>query len=288
MLQLCQVWSEEGHRCARWSPGSQERICTGLADLRTQLAPVLSPHCAHLAGHGGVKGTVRFTQAMAERLPFVARFDIRSYYDSLDHGILLDQLKQARVSDELIALVGDYLRLPNLCRSGQGMVAGAALSPLLGALYLTPLDQAMAELAQSGIRYRRFMDDFVLFAPSRHKLRTAIRRMYEILDALKLDIHPDKRFIGKTIRGFDFLGYHVRPGRKLRPAAQSIDRLTTRARRLHEQGADLNRLRQYVWRWYRWLHGGLRGRVSTKGRFTRIWITVLKRLSITGNAPKSG
>jgi hypothetical protein len=89
-------------------------------------------------------------------------------------------------------------------------------------------------------------------------------------------------FIGKTSKGFDFLGYHIRPGRKLRPAAQSIDRLTTRARRLHEQGADLHRLRRYVWRWYRWLHGGLRGRVSRKGRFTRIWITVLKRLHIHG------
>jgi len=74
----------------------------------------------------------------------------------------------------------------------------------------------------------------------------------------------------------------------LRPAAPSIDRLTTRTRRLHEQGADRNRLRQSVWRWYRWLHGGLRGRVSTKGRFTRIWITVLKRLSMIGNTPKSG
>jgi len=51
-----------------------------------------------------------------------------------------------------------------------------------------------------------------------------------------------------------------------------------------EQGADLHRLRQYVWRWYRWLHGGLRGRVSTKGRFTRLWITVLKRLHIDGDS----
>ncbi len=71
------------------------------------------------------------------------------------------------------------------------MVAGTALSLLMGALYLTPFDQVMAKLERTGIRYRRFMDDFVLFAPTRHKLRSAIRRMYEILDALKLAIHPD-------------------------------------------------------------------------------------------------
>ena len=49
---------------------------------------------------------------------------------------------------------------------------------------------------------------------------------------------------------------------------QSLTRLRQRARRLHEQGADRNRLRQYVQRWYDWLHAGLRNRVSTQGRFT--------------------
>ncbi|MBK1719859.1 hypothetical protein [Thiocystis violacea] len=87
-------------------------------------------------------------------------------------------------------------------------------------------------------------------------------------------------------KGYDFLGYRFRPGRKRRPAAQSIDRLITRARRLHEQGADFQRLRQYVRRWYGWLHGGLRGRVTTKGRFTRIWIRVLQHLHNDSVSPR--
>jgi hypothetical protein len=45
--------------------------------------------------------------------------------------------------------------------------------------------------------------------------------------------------------------------------------LFERARRLPEQGAYLIRLRQYFQRWYGWLHGGLRGRVGTQGRFPR-------------------
>jgi len=223
---------------------------------------------------------------MTERLPFVARFDIRSYYESIDHGVLLDQLVHAGVSAEGCDLIRAYLDVPDPHRSGRGMVAGAALSPLLGALYLTPLDQAMEDMERrAGIRYRRFMDDFVVFAPNRHRLRAAIRRMYAVLAPLKLDVHPEKRYIGKTAKGFDLLGYRFRLGRKLRPAAPSIDRLTTRARRLNEQGADHDRLRQYLWRWYRWLHGGLRGRVTTKGRFTRIWIRVLQHLHNDGASP---
>jgi len=47
-------------------------------------------------------------------------------------------------------------------------------------------------------------------------------------------------------------------------------------------GADEDRLRRYVRRWFAWLHGGLRDRVSSKGRFARTRIIVLKRLHISG------
>ena len=70
-----------------------------------------------------------------------------------------------------------------------------------------------------------------------------------------------------TKGGVDFLGYRIHPDRLLRPALQRLNRLFERARRLHEQGADEHRLRQYVQRWFTWLHSGLRGRVSKKGRF---------------------
>ncbi|MBK5962864.1 hypothetical protein CCR95_01840 [Thiocystis minor] len=109
-----------------------------------------------------------------------------------------------------------------------------------------------------GICSRRFMDDFVIFAPTRQALRVAIRRMYRVLEALKVRVHPDKRFIGRTARGFDFLGYRFQASRKRRPTRPSINRLIDRARRLHARGADENQLRQYVWRWYRWRLGGLR------------------------------
>ncbi len=141
-----------------------------------------------------------------------------------------------------------------------------------------------AEETSRGLCYQRFMDDFVIFAPTRHKLRGALKKMYQVLDRLKLSVHLDKRYIGPTHRGFDFLGYRLHPGRKLRPARQSLNRLLQRARRLHEQGADNDRLRQYAQRWYIWLHGGLRGRVSTHGRFTRIWTTVLHHLSYSNES----
>jgi hypothetical protein len=191
-------------------------------------------------------------------------------------------LQEAGITTEDSALVKAYLTLPDMGHTGCGMVAGGSISPLLGAVYLTPLDRAMEQLqSRHNIRYQRFMDDYLIFAPTRHKLKAALRAMYRVLEQLKLTVHPDKRYIGKTQRGFDFLGYRIHPHRLLRPALQSLNRLFERARRLHEQGADEYRLRQYVQRWFTWLHSGLRGRVSKKGCFNRIWIVVLKHLNIT-------
>lgn len=145
------------------------------------------------------------------------------------------------------------------------------------------LDEAMLEQERKGrILYRRFMDDFVILARSRHALRRAIRKVHEVLSGLSLALHPVKRFIGRTEMGFDFLGYQIHPNRKLRPSRVSLHRLTERARQLYEREASIKRLWQYVIKWHRWLHGGLEGMVSNKGGFTKYWVYVLKALHITG------
>ena len=269
MLTLENQWHEEGHFFARWCPASRDLLRRAQQRLGVQCQSYLSPCCTHVKGRGGVKGTIRYVKKLTDQYPFVARFDIRAYYESMDRAVLLHQCQNAGVDPITLDLIKQYLTLPDSHSKGQGMVAGGAISPLLGAIYLTPLDRAMEHCERRwGIRYQRYMDDFVIFAPSRHKLRTVLREMYQVLDQLKLNVHPNKRYIGTTQRGFDFLGYRFHSNRKLRPAQQSLNRLLERARRLQEQGADLIRLRQYVQRWFCWLHGGLRGQVSTN----RSWI----------------
>jgi len=69
--------------------------------------------------------------------------------------------------------------------------------------------------------------------------------------------------IAKTERGFDFLGYHFSP--EGLAVQNTLNNFVERAIRLYEQGADANRLRQYVKRWTRWLWGGLDGMYPAKG-----------------------
>jgi RNA-directed DNA polymerase len=278
LLTLQNSWYEDGHHFVRWRPVSQGLLRAAKLSLGKQLKAYLSLRCTHVKGRGGAKATVRFAQTMASQYRYVARFDIRSYYESMNHALLLKLLEETGIDTESYELVSDYLSLPDMKFTGCGMVAGGSISPLLGAVYLTPLDRAMER--RHDIRYQRFMDDYLIFAPTRHKLKAALRCMYLVLEQLKLTVHPDKRYIGKTHRGFDFLGYRIHPDRKLRPAMQSLNRLIVRSRRLHEQGVDENRLRRYVQRWFLWPIGGLRKRVIDTGGFNRIWLFVLKHLRI--------
>ena len=55
------------------------------------------------------------------------------------------------------------------------------------------------------------MDDFILLATTRWKLKRAVKAVNQRLNALKLEKHPDKTFIGRIDKGVDFLGYHFSP-----------------------------------------------------------------------------
>ena len=84
------------------------------------------------------------------------------------------------------------------------------------------------------------------------------------MNDLGLCLHATKRYIGKLSNGFDFLGYRVVPGRRLRTSAERSRRFAEKFRRLYEQGADHRRLWRYAERWCRWQRAGLDGLVSLK------------------------
>ncbi len=96
-----------------------------------------------------------------------------------------------------------------------------------------------------GLFYVRFMDDWLVIAPTRWKLRKAVRMVNTVLERLLLEKHPDKTFIGRAKRGFNFLGYHFSPDR-LTVAICTLRRFVDRIARLYEQGADCLRIGEYV------------------------------------------
>ncbi len=159
-------------------------------------------------------------------------------------------------------LLGQYLRR-TAERGGEfrdyerGISLGCPLSPLIGAFFLKQLDQRMA---RSGLFYVRFMDDILVLAPTRWRFRKAVKAVNEVLGSLCLLKHPDKTFIGRIERGFDFLGYHFGP-EGLTLAAKTIEQFVARAVRLYEQepgeAVASARLGLYARRWVVWFQAGL-------------------------------
>ena len=93
-------------------------------------------------------------------------------------------------------------------------------------------------MARSGLFYVRFMDD--ILAPTRWRLRRAVKAVNQAFAALQLEKHPDKTFTlgssprARIERGFDFLGYHFSPA-GIAVARHTIARFVEHAARLYEQ-----------------------------------------------------
>jgi hypothetical protein len=80
---------------------------------------------------------------------------------------------------------------------------------------------------------------------------------------LKVEQHPDKTFIGRVERGFDFLGYFLQP-KKLEVALSTLKRFGNRITLLYEQGADYVRIEKYVWHWLKWVRSEIGGAVMMR------------------------
>ena len=98
------------------------------------------------------------------------------------HRVTLELLNKFGADELLQTIVRQYLEVPNINHSGIGMMAGGSLSPLLGALYLLPLDKAMEQHSSGGkIFYVRYMDDIIILAKKRWHLRSAVKTLYQII-----------------------------------------------------------------------------------------------------------
>ena len=242
--------------------GSQDALVMKLLAGHLQTLLPLSSRCTHLKGHGGLKQSIVAVQQHLDDYQYACKTDVRAYYESIDQYLLMDMINDHIQDGDLrhylyqvirrcVEFGGEYRDIEG------GISRGCPLSPILGALYLQALDDRFAE---QEVFYLRYMDDILILTKTRWHNRRAVRQLNQCLGALKLEKHPDKTFIGRIEKGFDFLGYHFsREG--LRVADETVKRFIAKATRLYEQekgkpeGFPL--LGLYVQRWSRWCGAGL-------------------------------
>jgi RNA-directed DNA polymerase len=161
----------------------------------------------------------RVKQAILEGKTYVIDFDLRSYFDTVRHHIVLEKVAR-RVDDDAVLWL---LKLVLDASGKQGVPQGGVISPLLSNLYLNEVDRMLERAKEvtrhkrwTAVEYARFADDLVILVDSRsHQqwLRQAVeKRLREELAKLQVEVNEEKSRKVELQCGesFGFLGFEFR------------------------------------------------------------------------------
>jgi len=262
------IIKHDGTSIILWS--AEDSLVQKILTLYLQDKLPLHSSCTHIKGHGGHKYAIRqINQCIqSDEYGFVCRTDIRGYYANINKHILIEQLAGHIACPIVLNLLAQFI-FYHVEYGGtfhtpiNGISRGSPLSPLLAAFHLYEVDVHFAE--QQHIKYLRYMDDFIILCKTRHHLRKAVKELNQFLNRYGFEKHPDKTFIGKAGRGFDYLGYHFNRHGLTGLARSTIAHYNDNIRRLYEQAEkkresedSLNlRVAEYQRRWERWAKSGL-------------------------------
>ena len=217
-------------------PTVRDRVVQGA--LRHVLEPIFERDFAvhsygFRPGRGCKDALRRVEQLLKAGSSWVVDADLASYFDTIPHDKLLQQVGRKVADSRVLELLGAMLQQGvmealSYWTPTTGTPQGAVISPLLANIYLDPLDQ---KLAGSGFELVRYADDFVILCRSEAEARTALARVQAWTTAAGLRLHAEKTRLVNVAEGdgFDFLGYHFERGYRW-PRRQSEARLRAKLR----------------------------------------------------------
>ena len=248
---------------------------------------VISPLCLHLKGPSIIKNiTQEIKSALnTKNFNYCLRIDIKSYYASINHKILLEQLYN-NYDDPILRHYFEAIVTSGIDCDGQvvlpkrGIPIRSSLSPFFGALYLTALDRAFEN--RSNIFYRRYMDDIIILVRNKHQYAKARKRLFSILKELKLQISPKKTRMGLLKKGFHFLGVKFEvtriPQRETQVATVDIHERSCRralgnVQAMQKDAVNAAKIQRYLSLWATWWKSVIR---SDRFKLLYTWLCYTK------------
>jgi len=239
----------------RWMPGRYSRFFVEDPKRRLINAPPYEDRVVHQAVSGAIlpiwepmfiydtyaclaeRGThiavdrlQQFMRRHPEGTGYVLQLDVKSYFASIDHEVLLSllakRIRDRRMMHLIRQIVESYEDAP-----GVGIPLGNLTSQGFANIYLHELDM----FAKHGLRikqYLRYMDDITLVHDDKAQLwewRDEIEAF--LADRLHLRLHPDKQVLAPVDCGVKYLGYWVYRDH-IRVLARNVRRVYRRLRQM--------------------------------------------------------
>lgn len=136
---------------------------------------------------------------------YFLKCDIKKYFPSIDHQILLDLLRKIDFSEDEMWMIEKLVKeQPNNAETG--LPLGNQSSQWFALFYLNVIDRYVKEKLRVKW-YVRYMDDMILVHRDKEYLRYCLNEIERICkEKLNLSLNH-KTQIGKVKNGIDFLGY---------------------------------------------------------------------------------
>ena len=186
--------------------------------LQQAVSQVLMPHYENeFSAHSyGFRPNKNARQAVGKALehihegyPFIVDIDLKTFFDEVDHCILLNLLYRKVKCPVTMRLIRKWLRAPilingQLQKRRKGVPQGSPLSPLLSNILLNELDK---ELTKRKLRFVRYADDFSIYTQYKSHATATLKAIEKYLKTkLKLTINGEKSGVRKPVQ-FELLGF---------------------------------------------------------------------------------
>ena len=169
----------------------------------------------------------------AEGFKVVLDADIKGFFDNIPHDVIMKLVAEEVADGNILGLINSFLTAGVMedkvfKPTTIGTPQGGVISPLLANIVLNQLDWA---LHNTGFKFVRYADDFVVLCQSKEQAQEALALVNASLSSLELTLSPEKTHITTFGKGYEFLGF-VLSSRSRRMRDKSRQKLKDKIREL--------------------------------------------------------
>jgi RNA-directed DNA polymerase len=199
------------------------------------------------SGRSAIQAVQKVQEYQRSGHRWVVNVDLRSFFDVVNHDILMSLIKKKISDKRLLKLLNQYLQV-GIMQGGivsprtAGTPQGSPLSPLLSNILLNELDK---ELENRGHKFCRYADDFVILVKSQKSAERVMGSICGLIEKrLKLQINHSKSQVCSGWQ-LEYLGFGFTKDRnvKLSVPGKMQQRFKAKARTLFRMGRGMNLLR---------------------------------------------